>query len=153
MKSSDGRREIGREYGPTHAAGFDRFRSDAQIEADLTKSVSRRNQRVRQLFSDANSIRRELVRDSIRSVGAQQIAGCFFEIEVPPGILVAGGVDSGIQGRVKAAGIPATAMRPKANSSCLSNGIGALSRVQAINNLPHGVSSRLDFISRCPFTE
>ena len=37
VKSSDDQRETGREYAPAHAAEFDRFRSDVQIAADLTK--------------------------------------------------------------------------------------------------------------------
>src|SRR5262249_30243696 len=37
VKSSAGRRETGREYGPAHAAVSDRFRQDAQTAADLAK--------------------------------------------------------------------------------------------------------------------
>ena len=40
-----------------------------------------------------------------------------------------------------------------ANSSCLSNGVGAFSRLQAIDNFSHRVASGLDFVGGCPFAE
>ena len=98
----------------------------------------------------------KLVCDLICAIRAQQIARCFFKIEISLDFVIAGGADLGISGtRCRRPGStpPATDMRPNVNSSCLSNGIRALSPVQAINNLPHSVSSRLDFIGRCPFTE
>src|SRR5205814_8526479 len=90
---------------------------------------------------------------SSTAVSAVGLAGILLAGEAPNS---PGETPGGPTGSPRDESVPTADNMPvlrNANSSCLSNGIRALSRVQAIYNFPHRVSSRFDFVGLCPFTE